>query len=360
MKIAIITNQPHNAVGGINTYNIDLIKVLLKNKYEVTLLITDNESKEYFYSSEKIPGVKEIWVNGYGKKDSNNLLPYVLSNKFDIVIDDSPTYNSKIFNNEKVIVVQHADYKEYWENCKIGYKIVKMFGYIFTKKGIIGNILKKSKNTFFFSNLHNIINKKNSSSALMPSPYNEKDFTPILKRSDKRVLWLGRFENSQKGVNHIIKINNIEKNRIKIAGTGKKEALVLKSFKDNFIGQLKREDVAKEIRNSSGLALTSNWEGFSYVLIEAVSLGIPIVYFDTFDGAKIYNEQPFAFPIKKGDYVSFSNTITKLNNMSDAEFKKLSSAAIAFSKKTFDQFKFEKAWIDYINLVHKKDGNHEV
>ena len=159
MKIAIITNQPYNTVGDINTYNINLIKLLLKNKHEVTLLITDNESKEYFYSSEKIPGVKEIWVNGYGKKNSNNLLPYVLSNKFDIIIDNSPTYNPKIFNNEKVIVVQHADYKEYWENCKIRYKIAQMFRYIFTKKGIIGNILKKSKNTFFYSNEHSIISK---------------------------------------------------------------------------------------------------------------------------------------------------------------------------------------------------------
>ena len=62
--------------------------------------------------------------------------------------------------------------------------------------------------------------------------------------------------------------------------------------------------------NSSILALSSNYEGFGLVLIEAMSLGVPCVSFDCpFGPSEIIRNQEDGLLVKNGDIQGFANAI---------------------------------------------------
>ena len=73
------------------------------------------------------------------------------------------------------------------------------------------------------------------------------------------------------------------------------------------------QNITQEYLNSSILALSSNYEGFGLVLIEAMSLGVPCVSFDCpFGPSEIIRNQEDGLLVKNGDIQGFANALCHL------------------------------------------------
>ena len=73
------------------------------------------------------------------------------------------------------------------------------------------------------------------------------------------------------------------------------------------------QNITQEYLNSSIMALSSNYEGFGLVLIEAMSLGVPCVSFDCpFGPSEIIRDQEDGLLLKNGDIQGFANAICHL------------------------------------------------
>lgn len=73
------------------------------------------------------------------------------------------------------------------------------------------------------------------------------------------------------------------------------------------------QNISKEYLNSSILALSSHYEGFGLVLIEAMSHGVPCVSFDCpYGPSEIIKDKEDGFLIKNGDIQGFADAICYL------------------------------------------------
>ncbi|HCO5162040.1 glycosyltransferase [Escherichia coli] len=124
------------------------------------------------------------------------------------------------------------------------------------------------------------------------------------------ILFVGRLE-KQKGIDKLVRIINyvldIEKDvTIKIIGNGSLVSL-LKEIKrrpgTEIIHLPEVDNMAEHYQNSRMLILTSNYEGFPNVLIEALGSGIPVISFDCPSGpAEIIDDGKNGFLIPVDDY----------------------------------------------------------
>lgn len=148
------------------------------------------------------------------------------------------------------------------------------------------------------------------------------DIQTISSCEAPRVIAAGRLT-WQKGFDRLVDAWNIVQKRhpdwiLDIFGEG--------FYKDSLTRQIKdrklehsitihpfTQNITQEYLNSSILALSSNYEGFGLVLIEAMSLGVPCVSFDCpFGPSEIIRNQEDGLLVKNGDIQGFANALCHL------------------------------------------------
>ncbi|MFW5872949.1 MAG: glycosyltransferase, partial [bacterium] len=94
--------------------------------------------------------------------------------------------------------------------------------------------------------------------------------------------------------------------KLLLAGTGKLEMKYKKQVesmqiddKVEFLGFI--EDIKLFNENIDIFVLTSEWEGFGYVMVEAMAAGKPVVAFDIRSSAEIVENGKTGYLVKKGD-----------------------------------------------------------
>jgi len=170
--------------------------------------------------------------------------------------------------------------------------------------------------------------------------YNPFDFDGFEKLSKKEtfkfnwdksrlnILWVGRLT-AQKGVDSLVELietinaSNSQNNIIwNIAGEGelKGDILDLKNRWDNvnYLGYVKNSYLPSIYKNNDIFISTSSWESFPYNILEAQSLGLPVVAFDIAgcneiidDGKNGYLVSDVRAFIDKIKYLSGRNKIKK-------------------------------------------------
>jgi len=155
----------------------------------------------------------------------------------------------------------------------------------------------------------------------------------------KIISWTGRLAHPVKGLDYLAEIANHlpEGWQISVAGSGNEKIL------DRFIKKYKVED--KIIRrgaliggalnehyfNSSIYLMTSRWEGFSLVLAEAMSFGLPIVAFKQSGSNEVLEGGYYGVLIENGDIEQIVDALLELIASKEKR--------IEYQKKSLDRVK---------------------
>ena len=119
------------------------------------------------------------------------------------------------------------------------------------------------------------------------------------------------------------------------------DVIELKSFNSNIENEYYKADI---------LAMTSIYEGFGLVLVEAQSCGLPTIAFDCPTGPRnIINDGIDGYLIKNGDAKQFIKKLDDLMNNSEMKFK-MGKNAIENSKR-FDVETITEKWIKLFNEI---------
>jgi glycosyltransferase involved in cell wall biosynthesis len=159
-----------------------------------------------------------------------------------------------------------------------------------------------------------------------PLPFNP---SVISTCENKRVITVGRFV-YQKGYDYLVdvwkQINNLHPDwHLVIYGTGPDEELIKRLILQKEVKNISIhppvKDIAAEYSASSIYVLTSRFEGFGMVLIEAMSCGLPCVSFDCPCGpSDIITDGTEGFLIPSYDIKTFVSKLSEL--MSDNHLRR--------------------------------------
>lgn len=161
----------------------------------------------------------------------------------------------------------------------------------------------------------------------------------ISKLSDcesKRVIAVGRLE-WQKGYDRLIDIWTIVTKKhpdwqLDIFGEGDLEGVLQNAIKESNLSSISihpyTNNISKEYATSSICVLTSRYEGFSLVLLEALRHGVPCVTFDCPYGPKdLVDHEKCGYVIENGNIGLFAEKLSYLINNHEIR-KKFSEAAV--------------------------------
>lgn len=169
----------------------------------------------------------------------------------------------------------------------------------------------------------------NYKSYIVPNP-SKTPRNQICKYTNN-VMYLGRFDFVQKNIKEYkLLANRIYPDyELNAYGYGSSE-IILKNSKANVKGVI--GDITEVAEDNSILLLLSKSEGFGNVLIEAFSVGMPVIVYDSYPAAKSIVEPGVGKLIPFGDIEGVENAIKEI--LKDEEtFKKYSDAAFKASKK---------------------------
>ncbi len=179
----------------------------------------------------------------------------------------------------------------------------------------------------------------------------------------KVVLTVGRL-NYQKGYNFLLDAWKIVSFKhpdwtLRIAGTGELEQQLKKQSQElninstvNFLGQI--SNMAEEYKNASIYAMSSRFEGFPMVLLEAMSFGLPVVSFDchTGPGDMITNGED-GILVKNQDVEGLANGICKL--IEDEALRKAMSLKARNNIKRFSKENILCKWNEVFQSIDTKN-----
>lgn len=324
MKIIFVTEI---SGGGVEKVNVCLASEILKRGYDTKIisLVTKSNVK-----NAKVNDIDCIYLNKSSKKMSlTSLIKTLKQEKPDIIITNclTETYYAIIYKNicrklTKIIYVQHSVYSTTLSNNlkntlrnKIIPKITNIFnlidGLIFVSNGVKKDFYRcmpkvKTKNIVIYNPITNndeILNYKE------------------MNKENVHIVTAGRIEQEK---NQEMIINAIEvllsKNfnvDLTIYGEGtKKEYLkkicIEKNIYDrvNFKGFTYK--LQEELKKYDIFVLSSNYESFGNVLVEAMNACIPVISTNCPVGPKeILGEGEYGRLTRVGDYTQLSEMIEK-------------------------------------------------
>ena len=177
---------------------------------------------------------------------------------------------------------------------------------------------------------------------------------------NKRVVFAGRFM-EQKGIFDLLKIWEMVHGQhpdwyLDLYGEGKlREQFVLKATQQqiNIRVHEPTDDILKEFCESSIFVLTSLYEPFGLVLVEAMSCGLPVVSFDCpYGPSSIIHDGEDGFLIPNRDMSLFVKRLCELMESSELR-EKMGRKGIQSSKR-YSQEEIMPKWINlFYNLIEK-------
>ncbi len=338
MRLVYCIHSTYNP-GGMERVLLNKVRYLVaKGGYEISVVTTDQKGRPSFYPFPKEVKMTDLDINytddkfkdpltkitGYFRRKrlhKQRLTAYLKEAKADIVISLYPCESSfipSINDGSKKILEFHQ--------CKL----VRL---CYDRKGIIGltdrirtrmdeRMVRKfdrfvvltEEDKGYWGNLPNILVIPNAALAI---PDKKSDL------SAKRVIAVGRLDH-QKAFDRLIKawslISPANRSgwRLDIFGQGEWENMLKNMISDLGLSDSVRvnrptQSIFDEYAASSFLAMTSHYEGFPMVMIEAMACGLPVVTFDYPCGPKdIITDGVDGLIVKDGDLKAFADAMEKL------------------------------------------------
>lgn len=188
-----------------------------------------------------------------------------------------------------------------------------------------------------------------------PCPFPIQNY--IKEKNTKIILAVGRLTNV-KGFDMLLEawfhIQQVMPEwRLKIVGEGEdREILTNFIYNNNLTSSIelvgKTENISEYYNKAEILCLSSRFEGFPMVLLEAQAFGLPVVAFDCDTGpSDIIQHGVNGLLVKTGDIIELVNALLKLMNLTRVEYENMSSSAIKNSDKYSIQSIIKK-WVSII------------
>lgn len=276
---------------------------------------------------------------------------FLIKHKIDLVIDiDTQHANWSIpaamGTKTKVIGWDHFNYTYSTQNSfrKHAIKLIE-----YHAAGLV-LLTKKDKNTY--------LTKTDVPSSIIHQIYNPITFEEQnwIKHENKRVIAIGRID-PQKGFDLLLKSWKIVEEQISdwtleiVCGYGSPECLQKEAVSMGLkhIECTERTDnVRQKYLNASIYALSSRFEGFPMVLLEACALSLPMVAYDCETGpSEIVEDGINGFLVKPENVEMFA---AKLIEMIENERLRLAMSKAAF--ETSKKFKIDNIMEQWINLIN--------
>ena len=379
MKIIYCTHSTYNP-GGMERVLYNKVKYFSEQMHwDVTVVTTDQHNRLPFYPFPESVRMIDLGINysednvkrtfgkiyGYLKKRKKHrrlLEELLMQEKADIVVSLYPSESSFIpyikDGSRKVLEIHYC----------------KFFRLQYGRKGLLGAIDKwrtwqderivrrfdkfvvlTNEDRGYWGNLPNIEVIPNAA-MFVADRYSDV--------SVKRVIAVGRLD-YQKGFDRLIqaweivnKSGKYDDWRLDIFGQG--------DWKDMLQGMIDKKglngsafinkptkNIGDEYADSSMLVMSSNYEGFPMVMIEAMACGLPVVAFDFKCGPKdIIRNEENGLIIHNGDIKALADGIMKL--MEDTENRKRMSLNARKIVDTYSEKAVMEKWIGLFNNLTAK------
>ncbi|MEC5166148.1 glycosyltransferase involved in cell wall biosynthesis [Flavobacterium sp. PL11] len=349
IKIAIVGYKL--AGGGLERVFSTVSNILQESDCEVYVIVLENEI-EYSYSGTLVN------LGNYSKfRKYFRLKSCLKSNQFDFIIDFRHRLNPwmellfmyYVYAGNKFIYTIHSS---------------RVAVYLTSKDWIASLILKKSyKIVTVSSTLKEILNRQfqfNGSVAIPNSiPINfieencDNSHLPFqyciavgrlveLKQFDKLIDTYSKSILSSKEI-HLV-----------ILGGGSEKAMLQKQIEQkqmsDFIHLLGfKNDALSHIKNAKYLVLTSKYEGFPMVILEALSAGIPVIAFDCETGpSELIQNEYNGFLVENQNFKALEQALNRFEN--DNQLYNLCKENSKASIAQFSNEKVARKWLDLLNI----------
>lgn len=371
-KVLLIAYNPLDIIGGMEKYNNSLVDILRKNfpGIEIHIAVTSNKNvkRNFEYHDGNIIYHFFDFTNSYNnlfskylghlkeKRAINNfILNLEREFKFQLIINSTYLYIKNISNLENFILIQHNDPDIYLK--KIFRKKTNFLKFItniylrFFEKSM--NIIKMAKNIVVFDEKNFVFLRKYTKAKLYTislfSDYeNYKVFDETIKKRE-RILYLGRISKQDKRTDLMIQINDKIKlidffGKPSFKGSDKlKNILLQRGYYAGYSSE--RNEIFRIISEHKFMIIYSDYEGFPFSLVEALSLGVPIIVKNNFVSASfLCNDKTGLLLNNKSDLEEDSIRIKKFYEMSENEYEKYVQNCRNFYNENLKYQIFEEKW----------------
>lgn len=379
MKIIYCTHSTYNP-GGMERVLYNKVKYLSEQMHwDVTVVTTDQHNRPPFYPFPESVRMIDLGINysednvkgafgkicGYLKKRRRHrklLEELLIKEKADIVVSLYPSESSFIPDikdgSKKVLEIHYC----------------KFFRLQYGRKGLLGAIdrwrtwqderivrrfdkfvVLTNEDRGYWGKLPNICVIPNAA-MFVADRYSDV--------SNKRVIAVGRLD-YQKGFDRLIqaweivyKSGKYNDWRLDIFGQGEWKEMLQGMIDERglnssaFINK-PTKNIGKEYAESAMLVMSSNYEGFPMVMIEAMACGLPVVAFDFKCGPKdIISDGENGLIIRNGDIEALAEGMMRL--MEDTENRKRMSLNARKIVDTYSEKAVMDKWIGLFNNLTAK------
>lgn len=380
-NILIIVLVNLDSVGGVERYNNYLINILRTyyRDFHIDLLITkevphkvsDDEDISYFYAFQneqrKIPKniFSKCWELYFENRCVNKKLKKILKDKkYDLILNSSGLLLKTIRKKDNYFFIQHNNIESYLWIWKLINSWKRFFITMFQNFLLFQhNTLKKNKNLVVYDDKNALYVKKyfHNSLYVIPLSIDQKlnyKFDEEGLKFRKNIIYLGRINNSQKNILDLVKINDKLCNIDFYGQANGSDEIILKeilSEKGLYKGIIPFQDLMQTLNKYKFLILYSNYEGFSFSLVEALSCGLPIIVKNTFLSASyLCNEKTGLLLDKNSSIDEDIKQIEKFYNMNYDEYLCYAENAFKFYIENLNFNKFKDNWLKIFDRFLEK------
>lgn len=376
MKLIYCIHSVYNP-GGMERVLLNKVRYLVKKMgWEILIVTTDQHNRPPFYPFPAEVRMVDLGINysednakgtlakvrGYLKRRTQHkkaLTTLLMQERADIVVSLYPSESSflpAIKDGSKKVLELH-----YCKFFRLQYGRKGLMGLIDRYRTRLDERLVRRFDRFvvlteedkgYWGNLPNIEVIPNAALFIAPR---------YSTQNEKRVIAVGRLD-YQKGFDRLIEAwALVQQNpacrswRLDIFGQGEWQEMLEEMIPKRNLGQTARinppsKQIGEEYAASSILVMSSHYEGFPMVMIEAMACGVPVVSYDFKCGPRdIIREGDNGLIIPEGDISALADGICRL--IQEEELRRSMSMKAQEVTTTYSEEKVMRRWITLFNSM---------